>query len=57
MSADLIASAIGAGIGAASSVFIVFRVLMAALKEDINEAKRSAAQAHRRIDRHIESSH
>lgn len=49
MNVDLIASAVSAGVGAASSVFIVFRVLMAGMKEDIVEAKkkcRSCTPAH-----------
>jgi hypothetical protein len=52
---ELLYSAIGAGVGASGSVFIVFKILMSALKEDINEVKHSADQAHQRLDRHLDT--
>lgn len=55
MNIEFIASAIGAGVGASGSVFVVFRVLLSAMKEDIGEAKKTADQAHKRLDRHLEA--
>lgn len=57
LSVDVFYSAVGAGVGAAGSVFVVFRVFMAAMKEDIHEVKETANKAHARLDRHLESHH
>ena len=54
MTADLIYSAIGASVGAGSSVFFVFRILLSAIKDDIRETKITAHMAHTRIDRILE---
>lgn len=55
MNIELLYSAAGAGVGAAGSVWFVFRIMLSAMKEDIKEADKKADTAHRRLDNHLQS--
>lgn len=55
MAYEIIVLAGAAAAGSAGSVWAVFRIMVAAIKEDVREAKETAGQAHQRLDRHLES--
>jgi len=55
MASDTIFIADSAAAGSVGAVWAVFRVMVAAIKEDITEVKKTAGQAHQRLDRHLES--
>ena len=54
MTPELLASFAGAGVGSAGAVWFVFRVMVAAIRDDVNDVKVSVRDSHLRIDKHLE---